>query len=199
MKQISRSFCYFISLLFLLLACSQSKPVKTLGPNEFMPLAVGNKWIYGKKPADYKYTMEIVSNDTINNKNYFRVKHSPFGKDSLYTFYYYQRISNDTLFVLYYDILSIDNLEFIDAIFSVNVSDTVCIYPGNILTDKCKEHIVITKKSEDQIEVFRNSTEAIDEERWITYERGIGIIMDHSVWGEKTELLYYEIVVIVEK
>ncbi|MCU0414439.1 MAG: hypothetical protein MUE91_08590, partial [Ignavibacteriaceae bacterium] len=108
-------------------------------------------------------------------------------------FYYYQRISADTLFSLYYDSLNNSYLEVIEAIFSLNIGDTTCIDYQKYFGDKCRAYIEVTRKVENEIEFLQNSIEAIDEEQWYTYKRGLGIVIIRSAWGGHTELLDYEI------
>jgi hypothetical protein len=165
----------------------------------YMPLSVGNKWIYGSE-SEYileknkiEFIKEVVEIDSFNNRTYFKMKNNYFGKDSTTTFYYYQRISADTLFSLYYDSLNNSYLEVIEAIFSLNIGDTTCIDYQKYFGDKCRAYIEVTRKVENEIELLHNSIEAIDEEQWYTYKRGLGIVIIRSAWGEHTELLDYEI------
>ena len=84
-------------------------------------------------------------------------------------------------------------MEIIEAIFSLNIGDTTCVYSRKNLADRCTEYIQVIKKSENEIEILHDSIEAIDIEQWYTYKRGLGIVIIRSAWGGHTELLDYEI------
>jgi hypothetical protein len=166
---------------------------------DYMPLFVGNKWIYGSK-SEYileknkiEFIKEVMDIDSLNNRTYFKMQNTYFGKDSTTTFYYYQRISADTLFSLYFDSSNSSYLEVIEAIFFLNIGDTTCIDYQKYFGDKCRAYIEVTRKVENEIEFLHNSIEAIDEEQWYTYKRGLGIVIIRSAWGGHTELLDYEI------
>jgi len=164
-----------------------------------MPLSIGNKWTYGNKSENVfgkqkiEFIKEIVDIDTIHNRSYFKMKNYYFGKDLTSTFYYYQRISADTLFSLYYDTSGNSNFEVIEAIFSLNIGDTSCVDYQKYFGDKCKDFTVIANKTENEIEILHESIDAIDVEQWHTYKRGLGIVTIRSAWGGHTELLDYEI------
>jgi hypothetical protein len=183
--------------IFIIVGCGTSQNISN--SQEFMPLSVGNKWIYGSK-SEYileknkiEFIKEVVDIFTLNNRSYFAMKNYYFGKDLTSTFYYYQRISADTLFSLYYDSSGNSYFEVIEAIFSLNIGDTTCIYSRNNMAKSCTEYIQVTKKTENEIEFLHNSIEAIDEEQWYTYKKGIGTVGIRSAWGINTELLDYEI------
>jgi hypothetical protein len=190
--------CILILLnIFILIGCTASHNVPS--SKDYMPLSVGNKWTYGSK-SEYileknkiQFIKEIVDIDSIQNRSYFKIKNEYFGKDSTSTFYYYQRISADTLFSLYYNSLNNSYLEVIEAIFSLNIADTTCVYSRKNLADRCTEYIQVIKKSQNEIEILHDSIEAIDIEQWYTYKRGLGIVIIRSAWGGHTELLDYEI------
>jgi hypothetical protein len=163
-----------------------------------MPLSIGNKWTYGSK-SEYlfekqkiEFIREIVDIDTIHNRSYYKITNEYFGKDSTFS-YYYQRISSDTLFSLYYDSLNNSYLEVIEAIFSLKIGDTTCIFSQKYLGDKCREYIVVTNKTENDFEILHNHIDIIDEELWYIYKRGLGVVIIRSAWGGNTELLDYEI------
>ena len=195
MKKIS---CILILLnIFILIGCTASHNVPS--SKDYMPLSIGNKWTYGSKSENVfekqkiEFIKEIVGIDTFHNRSYFKMKNEYFAKDSIFTFFYFQRISADTLFSLYYDGLSNSYLEFIEAIFSLNIGDTTCIYSPENFTEKCREYIIVTNKTEYDFEILHDTNEAIHEEQWFTYERGLGIVIIRSAWGGTTELLEYEI------
>lgn len=181
----------------MLIGCTASHNVPS--SEDYMPLFIGNKWTYGSKSENIfekqkiEFIKEIVDIETIHNRSYFKFRNEYFAKDSIFTFFYYQRISNDTLFSLYYDSMSTKYLEFIDAIFSLNVGDTTCIQTNYNISERCRTQIVVTKKTNYRFEILRDSNEAIDEEQWFTYVRGVGIVLIRSAWGINTELLDYEI------
>lgn len=190
--------CILILLnIFILIGCTASH--NDPSSKDYMPLSIGNKWTYGNKSENVfgkqkiEFIKEIVDIDTIHNRSYFKTRNEYFGKDSTSTFYYYQRISADTLFFLYYDSLNNSYLEVIEAIFSLNIGDTTCIYSRKNLAESCTEYIQVTKKTENEIEILHDSIEAIDIEQWYTYKRGLGIVIIRSAWGGHTELLDYEI------
>ena len=183
--------------IYILIGCTTSHNVPS--SKDYMPLSVGNKWIYGSK-SEYifekhkiEFIKEVVDVDTINSRSYFKIRNEYFGKDSISTFYFYQRLSADTLFSLNYDSLNNSYLEVIEAIFSLNIGDTTCVYSRKNLADRCTEYIQVIKKSEKEIEILHDSIEAIDIEQWYTYKRGLGIVIIRSAWGGHTELLDYEI------
>ena len=183
--------------IYILIGCTASHNVPS--SKDYMPLSVGNKWIYGSK-SEYifekhkiEFIKEVVDVDTINSRSYFKMRNEYFGKDSISTFYFYQRLSADTLFSLYYDSISTKYLEFIDVIFSLDIGDTTCIDQNIDITERCRTQIVVTKKTNDRFEILHDSNEGIDEEQWFTYERGVGIVLISSAWGINTELLDYEI------
>jgi hypothetical protein len=180
-----------------MIGCSSSYNI----PNskDYMPLSVGNKWIYGST-SEYilernkiEFKMEVVEIDTIRSKNYYKIRNEYYGADSSFSYYYYQRISADTLYSLHFDSSDNSYLDYIEAIFSLNIGDTTCIYSRNNLAERCAGYIQVTKKSENEIEFLHNSIDAIDEEQWYTYKRGLGIVIIRSAWGGHTELLDYEI------
>jgi hypothetical protein len=193
-----KTSCIIILLnIFIQIGCTASNNVPS--SKDYMPLSIGNKWTYGSE-SEYvfekqkiEFIKEIVNIDTILNRIYFKVKNEYLAKDSNFTFFYYQRISADTLFSLYYDGLSNSYLEFIEAIFSLNIGDTTCIYSPENFSEKCREYIIVTNKTEDDFEILHNNIEASDEEQWYTYKRGFGIVIIRSAWGGTTELLEYEI------
>jgi len=182
--------------IFILIECTASQNVPS--SKNFMPLSVGNKWTYGSKSENVfekqkiEFIKEIVDIDTIHNRSYFKMRNEYFGKDSISTFFYYQRISADTLFSLYYDSLSNSYLEIIEVIFSLKIGDTTCIYSREHLAEKCEEYIVVTNKTENDFEILHDHIDMIDEEQWYTYKRGLGIVIIRSSWGGTTELLEYD-------
>jgi hypothetical protein len=183
--------------IFIILGCSSSQNISN--SQDFMPLSAGNKWIYGSK-SEYileknkiEFIKEVVDIDTILNKRYFKIRYDYFSKDSTLSNFYYQRISADTIFSLYYDSSGNSYFEVIEAIFSLNIGDTSCIDYQIYFGDKCRAYIEVTRKIENEIEFLNNSIEGIDEERWYTYKKGIGIVGIRSAWGVNTELLDYEI------
>jgi hypothetical protein len=183
--------------IFIIIGCSSSQNI----PNskDFMPLSVGNKWIYGSK-SEYileknkiEFIKEVLNVDTINSRSYFKIKNEYFGKDSIFTFFYYHRISSDTLLSLYYDSLGNSYFEVIEAIFSLNIGDTTCIDYQKYFGDKCKEFTVVTNRTGNGFEILHNHIDITDEEQWYTYKRGLGVVIIRSAWGGNTELLEYKI------
>jgi len=141
---------FIISISFVLLDCSSSK-ISNPFNEDYMPLAIGNKWFYSfGRSNQISSTTEIVSIDTMEGKEYFVYKSSYTRPDTNTEYYYYQRISNDTLFSLIYDNQRQRYFERIDAIFSLDNNEVAFIYLdiGALETanDNKKEKFTITDK-----------------------------------------------------
>ena len=184
-------FVIFFSILFL--SCSSSKSSIEL-QNEYLPLAVGNKWFYNDNSST-----EIISVDTIEGEKYFKTKIDKNITNKSH-YFYYQRISNDTLYKLNYNEKYGEYSEKITAIFNLNFGDTAKIeLPRTNLTLKYeaegiptgrKYSIIAVNKSEDTIE-FLTKTGGTDSEIYSTYKKGVGLIKTKNSWGVVLKLKDY--------
>jgi hypothetical protein len=122
------TLCLFIvSLSILFLSCSSAQ-TSNLFKNEYMPLAIGNKWIYSfPKSSVVETVVEVVSIDTIEGKEYFVIKNSNISHDTTREYINYKRISNDTLYSLIYSRPRNLYFELIEAIFSLDSNDIAFI------------------------------------------------------------------------
>jgi hypothetical protein len=162
--------------------------------NDYMPLAIGNKWYYSV------YTSEVVGIETIESKEYFKLEHKNVN-EKFAPFYYYQRISNDTLYTLNFTQWSNLYFERVTAIFTLDSGDVARIeLPPNELSSRNeaqglptgrKYSIKVTNKDEDTIEFFTYSG-MIDGETTEVYKKGVGLIKTRGGWGGGIELIDYD-------
>ena len=123
-----------IVFLFLMLAGCSLLLRRNPFINDYMPLAVGNNWIYDVYPQNkidvlnITVEKEVVKIDTIENKKCFLIKQSYIGYDTTTENYYHLRLSNDTLYSLEYDRRRGRYLERVDAIFSMEKDETAKIH-----------------------------------------------------------------------
>jgi len=160
-----------------------------------MPLSIGNKWYYNS------HTSEVVGIDTIEGKKYFKLEHknvnAKFPPD-----YYYQRISNDTLFTLNFGQWTNLYSERVTAIFTLDSGDVARIeLPPNELSSRNEAQglptgrkylIKAINKNSETIELFTN-VGGVDGNYTETYKKGIGMIKSKNDWGIVTELTDYEL------
>lgn len=187
-------YLFIVSLSFLFICCSSAQ-TSSLSKNDYMPLAIGNKWYYKL------HTTEIIGIDTIEGKNYFKLKYENVNA-KFPPYYYHQRISNDTLYTLNHDQKSNLYFERVTAIFTLDSGDVARIeLPPNELSSKNEAEglptgrrysIKALKKDEDTIELFTNRG-MIDGDTAEIYKRGVGMIKSKSGWGIVTELIDYEL------
>jgi hypothetical protein len=187
-------YLFIVSLAFLFICCSSAQTL-SLSKNDYMPLAIGNKWYYNF------HTSEVVGIDTIDGKKYFKLKLENVNA-KFPPYYYHQRISNDTLYTLNLDQKSNLYFERITAIFNLDSGDVARIeLPPNELSSKNEAEglptgrnysIKVTDKDEDTIEFFTYSG-MIDGEYTEIYQKGIGMIKSKSGWGIITELIDYDL------
>ena len=187
-------YLFIVSLSFLFICCSSAQ-TSSLSKNDYMPLAIGNKWYYNF------HTSEVVGIDTIDGKKYFKLKLKNVNA-KFPPYYYHQRISNDTLYTLNLDQKSNLYFERITAIFNLDSGDVARIeLPPNELSSKNEAEglptgrnysIKVTDKDEDTIEFFTYSG-MIDGEYTEIYQKGIGMIKSKSGWGIITELIDYDL------
>jgi hypothetical protein len=162
-----------------------------------MPLSIGNKWVY-----DSNEGYEIISIDTINTKKYYKFKTSCITNGKPAECFYWQRISNDTLFSLNYDSGANDYVEFVDAIFTLNENDVAEIHLPNrdkILLNESERlpsgneySIKVLSKKDDTIEFFTHR-HGIDANQIVVYKKGIGIIKTKNDWGIEKKLTDYKL------
>jgi hypothetical protein len=181
-----------ICLLFLYCSSVQKSNVFI---NDYMPLAIGNKWYYNF------HTSEVVGIDTIEGKKYFKLK-----KVNVNTkfppYSYHKRISNDTLYTLNYDQKSNLYFERVTAIFTLDSGDVARIeLPPNELSSKNEAEglptgrsysIKVTNKDENTIEFFTYSGK-IDGDYTEIYKRGVGMVKLKGGWGQIIELIDYDL------
>ena len=154
--------------------------------DQFMPLSVGNKWVYNSKEG-----YEIVSIDTISNIQYYKFEYSCVTNGKPTECFYWQRISNDTLFLLNYDSVTNDYIEFVDAIFSLNEYDIAKIHlqrRDKVLSNDPTEipvgneySIEVLSKRDDTIEFFVRR--GIDLNNIVVYKKGVGKIKTKNDFG----------------
>jgi len=175
--------------------------------NDYMPLAIGNKWYYNvhtintEVGSETSFIIEVVGIDTLDSKKYFKIKRENVNT-RFPVYYYHQRVSNDTLYTLNYDQKSHLYFEWVTAIFTLESGDVARIeLPPNELSSKNEAEglptgrrysIKALNKDEDTIELFTNRG-MIDGETTEVYKKGIGMIKSKSGWGIVTELIDYEL------
>ena len=194
----------FLSNLFL--SCSSVQSLNSFN-NDYMPLAIGNKWLYNVHPSNVEakseisFTSEIISIDTIEGKKYFKFKYENVNPNIPPTFYY-QRSSNDTLYTLNYDEERKKYIERVSTIFTLD-SNEVALIKLNIeeketgnkierLPTINRYSIKAIKKDDDKIELFTDRS-LIDGNYTEIYKRGIGMIKSKNDWGIITELIDYDL------
>jgi len=160
-----------------------------------MPLSIGNKWYYNS------HTSEVVGIDTIEGKKYFKLEHKNVNAKFPPT-YYYQRISNDTLFTLNFGQWTNLYSERVTAIFTLDSGDVARIeLPPNELSSRNEAQglptgrkylIKAINKNSETIELFTN-VGGVDGNYTETYKKGIGMIKSKNDWGIVTELTDYEL------
>lgn len=188
-------FYLFIFSLTVLFMCCSSAQISSTVENDYMPLSIGNKWYYNS------HTSEIVGIDTIEGKKYFKLEHK-YVNEKFPPFYYYQRISNDTLYTLNFAQWSNLYFERVTAIFTLDSGDIARIeLPPNELSSRNEAQglptgrkylIKAINKNKETIELFTN-VGGVDGNYTETYKRGIGMIKSKNDWGTVTELIDYEI------
>ena len=118
----------FILISLLLFECSSLSTTNKYN-NEFMPLAVGNKWYYSYLNSinnkDIVLIKEVESIDIINGKEYAVIKNLFVRRiNDTIKIYSYLRISNDTLYKMIYDEKRERYIENADAIFSLELNES---------------------------------------------------------------------------
>ena len=203
MKRTIRYFFYSIIICvpIILINCSSLS-------NEYLPLEVGNKWYYkaynpNMHNAELETTIiiEVVGIDTVDGKKYFLLKYEN-GDNWFSPFYYYQRISNDTLYYSDYNEKRGNTLERITAIFNLDVGEIALLKlpQGELESENKTERlpagrsytIKVIHKDDDSIELFTDKS-MIDGDQRETYKKGIGMIKLIGEWGMVIELIDYEL------
>jgi hypothetical protein len=195
-------YLFFVSLSILFLRCFFGQSLNSFN-NDYMPLAIGNKWFYNvhtsndEAGSEVSIISEIISIDTIEGKNYFRLKYENVNS-KFPTVYYHQRMSNDTLYTLNYDQKSNLHFERVTAIFTLDSGDVARIeLPPNELSSRNEAQglptgrkylIKAINKNKETIELFTN-VGGVDGNYTETYKRGIGMIKSKNDWGIVTELI----------
>jgi|WetSurMetagenome_2_1015567.scaffolds.fasta_scaffold10642_5 hypothetical protein len=203
MKLLFYLFIFSFNALFM---CCSSAQTSSSVENDYMPLAIGNKWYYNVHTANTEVgsetstITEVIRIDTIKGKIYFQLKYENVNSDKK-PYYYHQRISNDTLYTLNYEEKYKDYSERVTAIFSLESGDVARIeLPETELTLKYKSDglptgrrysIKAVNKDEDTIEFFTNI--AIDVESTEIYKKGVGMIKSKGGWGIISELIDFEL------
>ncbi len=190
MKLFFYLFAFALTVLFI---CCSSAQISSSVEKDYMPLSIGNKWYYNS------HTSEVVGIDTIEGKKYFKLEFKNVN-EQFPPFYYYQRISNDTLYTLNLDQKSNLYFERVTAIFTLDSGDVARIeLPPNELSSRNearglptgrKYSIKAINKNKETIELFTN-VGAVDGNYTETYKRGIGMIKSKNDWGIVTELIDY--------
>ncbi len=122
--------------------------------DDYMPLAVGNKWIYNfPNSSIFETVIEVVAIDTIERKEYYIIKNSNISSDTTRAYYTYKRISNDTLYSLIYSNSYQRYIELVDAIFSMNLNDIAWI-DIDIKPDASDENNSIMLSARDSAKIF---------------------------------------------
>ncbi|MFA5834841.1 MAG: hypothetical protein WDA22_15300 [Bacteroidota bacterium] len=162
-----------------------------------MPLSVGNKWTY-----DSSDDTEVISVDTINNKIFYKFKTSGNNNGKILHSFYWQRVSNDTLFLLNYDSITNQYIEFIDAIFSLKENDVAQIHLelGDSVSQKdinylprCRDYsIKVLDKSDDVIE-FITQRCGVDFNYITVYKKGVGVVKTKNDWGIELKLTDFKL------
>jgi len=197
-------YLLIIPIYLSIYSCSLAQ-TSSVFKNDYMPLAIGNKWYYNvhtsntKVGSETSIITEIIGIDTIASKKYFWIK-SDRVKTKFPPYYYHQRISNDTLYTLNYDQKSNLYFERVTAIFTLDSGDVARIeLPPNKLSSKNEAEglptgrnysIKVTDKDENTIEFFTYSG-MIDGEYTEKYQRGIGMIKSKGAWGSEWSLIKY--------
>ena len=199
-------YLFIVSLIVLFIGYSAAQ---TSGgfTNDYMPLAIGNKWYYNVHTSNNKvgsettFITKVVGIDTIENKTYFKIERENVN-DRIPVYYYHQRVSNDTLYTLNFDQKSNLYFERISAIFTLDSGDVARIeLPPNELSSKNEAEglptgrrysIKVADKDEHTIEFFTYSI-IIDGEFTEIYKKGVGMINSKNAWGIVTELINYEL------
>jgi hypothetical protein len=198
-------YLFIVSLIVLFIGYSAAQ---TSGgfTNDYMPLAIGNKWYYNVHTSNNKvgsettFSTEVIGIDTIETKVYFKIEREN-SNDKIPVYYYHQRVSNDTLYTLNFDQKSNLYFERITAIFNLDSGDVAEIeLPPNELSSKNEAEglptgrrysIKATDKDENKIEFFTYSI-IIDGEFSEIYQKGVGMINSKNAWGIVTELIEYD-------
>lgn len=199
-------YLLFTSLSILFLTCSSIQSLNSFN-NDYMPLAIGNKWFYNvhssnvEAKSEITFANEILTIDTIEGKKYFKFKHENINSNIPPT-YYYQRNSNDTLYTLSYDEKSNKYKEKVIAIFNLDSNEVALIKlneeeknTGNKierLPAMNRYSIKAIKKDKDEIELYINRG-LVDGNYTKIYKRGIGMIKLKNDWGIVTELIDYDL------
>jgi len=188
------SYLFIVSLTVLLICCSSAQTSSSV-ENDYMPLSIGNKWYYNS------HTSEVVGIDTIEGKKYFKLEHKNVNA-KFPPYYYYQRISNDTLFTLNFGQWTNLYSERVTAIFTLDSGDVARIeLPPNELSSRNEAQglptgrkylIKAINKNSETIELFTN-VGGVDGNYAETYKKGIGMIKSKNDWGIVTELTDYEL------
>lgn len=204
MKLLFYLFIVSLTVLFISYSSAQTSGGFT---NDYMPLAIGNKWYYNVHTSNNKvgsettFITEVIGIDTIETKAYFQIELEN-SNNKIPVYYYHQRVSNDTLYTLNFDQKSNLYSERITAIFTLDSGDVARIeLPPNELSSKNEAEglptgrrysIKVTNKNKETIELFTN-VGGVDGNYTETYKRGIGMIKSKNDWGIVTELIDYEL------
>ena len=92
------------------------------GENNYIPLSIGNKWIY-KEYGSPNSSNEVIGDTTINSKKYFQLKLTQQSTNS----YNYLRITSNGDIYSYYS----DTLEYLFLPANPSINQVICTYPSN--------------------------------------------------------------------
>jgi hypothetical protein len=176
-----KKFKYNI-LFFLLVIISCESPTEPTSLDEdYMPLIIGNKWYYSSNIKDtttIDIIVEILNQEVIENKMYYKMMEQNISSSFVDTFSYYFRMNGDTLFSR----LKLFPEEVI-ADFSLNKNEIAY----------WKEDLSVVEKTNDIIKYATLNSE--DYEYNITFEKNVGIvnIVENSIIHYYRKLVKYEL------
>jgi len=199
-------FDILITAFFIIFFSYSSAQTSSVYKNDYIPLAVGNKWYYNvhtlnsEVGSEISITSEIVGIEIIEGKKYFKIKHEN-ANAKFPAYYYHQRMSNDTLYTLNYEEKYSQYFERVTAIFTLDSGEVAFVeLPRTDLTLKYESEglptgrrysIKVLNKDENSIELFTNSG-MIDGDITEIYKKGVGMTKSKNDWGVVIELIDYE-------
>ena len=164
-------------LLFMILVYSCSSSTEPHYSLDYFPMKMGNTWYYtgflhnpdnhqGKKESKWEVTGEKV----FGNVKYTEITETNLVRDDIPERKEYYYMSRNKLFKYDQD----KKMAGLFAQFDLDKDESFQYFDYNVK---------VTEKTDSTIRFYYDHPGYIDEEHWITFEKGTGIKSHFSVWG----------------
>ncbi|MBN1782897.1 hypothetical protein JW948_17310 [bacterium] len=188
MKQAPESFRILLLILMTwILGCSQSTAPGPDAAQSFLPLAVGNRWIYNGSPdknLDIREIWTVTSMRIISGYPCYTIRMQ----------YTHSDIVNEERFHLDGKRIYVSN----DASGNMKLLADFGLEPGETASHKVdgfRTCITLISRTADMCVFVSDAPQIADDETEITFMRGVGITARRSLaWGNGIALLDYRLV-----